>query len=334
MTVRPLFLLSLPRSGSTLVQRVLGAHPEIATAAEPWVLLPQAYATRASGVYAEYGHALAARAIGEFAEGLPGGAAAYREELRTFILRLYERAAGTSAGYFLDKTPRYHFIADDLFDLFPDGKFVYLWRNPLSVAASTVETWGGGRWKVGRWRVDLFDGLANLVASRQRHADMSLSVRYEDLVSDPLAHWPPLFEHLELAFDPQILTAFPSVSVSSRFGDPTGVKAYDALSTRSIDRWKSTLANPFRKAWSRDYLRWIGAERLALMGYRLDDLLAELDALPAGREQLGSDLMRSSAAWAVRAGRAAGGRLLWESARGSDASSEQEPRSDGRASDA
>lgn len=330
MTVRPLFLLSLPRSGSTLVQRVLGGHPDIATAAEPWVLLPHVYATRPTGVYAEYGHALASRAIQEFAASLPGGEQTYRDELREFALRLYGHAGSRSAVYFLDKTPRYHLIADDLFKLFPDGKFVFLWRNPLSVVASTVETWGRGRWKIGRWRVDLFEGLANLVAAHELHAASSLSLRYEDLVSDPLRHWPLLFEHLELPFDPEILTSFPAVSVRGRMGDPTGVDAYDALTTRSVDKWRSTLSNPFRARWSRDYLRWIGAERLAIMGYQLDELLAELDALPGGTERLGSDLVRSSAAWVVRSGRERGGRLLWESARGDDARSRYERPPDGQ----
>jgi hypothetical protein len=73
MTVTPIFLLSLPRSGSTLVQRVLAAHDGVATAAEPWILLPQIYALRTEGAYAEYGHALATRAIGDFARNLDGG---------------------------------------------------------------------------------------------------------------------------------------------------------------------------------------------------------------------------------------------------------------------
>jgi hypothetical protein len=40
----PLFLLSLPRSGSTLAQRILAAHAGIATTSEPWILLPYLYA--------------------------------------------------------------------------------------------------------------------------------------------------------------------------------------------------------------------------------------------------------------------------------------------------
>jgi hypothetical protein len=46
MSARPtaIFLLSLPRSGSTLAQRILAAHEGIATTSEPWILLPYGYA--------------------------------------------------------------------------------------------------------------------------------------------------------------------------------------------------------------------------------------------------------------------------------------------------
>ena len=67
MSVRPVFLLSLPRSGSTLVQRLLASHPEVATAAEPWVMLPHLYARRERGIAAEYTQPIAARAITEAA---------------------------------------------------------------------------------------------------------------------------------------------------------------------------------------------------------------------------------------------------------------------------
>ena len=37
--LRLVFLLSLPRSGSTLLQRLLAAHPQVHTVAEPWLML-------------------------------------------------------------------------------------------------------------------------------------------------------------------------------------------------------------------------------------------------------------------------------------------------------
>ena len=72
MPTRPLFLLCLPRSGSTLVQRVLASHAEIATVSEPWLLLPLLYSIREHGIRAEYWHQTAAQAIADFIEELPG----------------------------------------------------------------------------------------------------------------------------------------------------------------------------------------------------------------------------------------------------------------------
>jgi hypothetical protein len=57
------------------------------------------------------------------------------------------------------------------------------------------------------------------------------------------------------------------------------------------------------------------------MGYNLDDLLAELDAVPTGVRSLGSDVVRSTYARSLRWGRAAAGGLLWKTARGGEAQS-------------
>ena len=40
------------------------------------------------------------------------------------------------------------------------------------------------------------------------------------------------------------------------------------------------------------YLHWIGRDRLAVMGYDLDDLLADLDSLPTSYRRIGSDVGR------------------------------------------
>ena len=297
MSVRPIFLLSLPRSGSTLAQRVLAAHPAIATAAEPWVLLPHLYASRERGIAAEYTQPMAARAIGEFVRQLPQGERDYREALHDFAIDLYSRAAGEDAVYFLDKTPRYHYVVDDLLATFPDARFIFLWRNPLGVVASIVETWTKGRWNVDRWQGDL-RGIASLVDAYSTHRDATFAVRYEDLVADPDATWPPVFEHLDLPFDPELLTRFDDVALEGSMGDPTGVHRYSTISAEPLEKWRTTLANPYRKRWCREYLRWIGAERLTTMGYDLDALLADLDELGGTPRSVASDAVHGGY-WAM-----------------------------------
>jgi hypothetical protein len=312
VTRQPIFLLSLPRSGSTLVQRVLASTPEIATAPEPWFLLPQVYALRERGIEAEYVQVSSARAIHGFADRLPNGLADYHAEVRALALRLYDLAAEDGdSRFFLDKTPRYHLIVDDLFELFPDARFVFLWRNPLAVAASIVETWARGHWAVQRWHVDLFDGVANLTDGFRAHEGAALAVRFEDLVGDPSTAWPRLFAHLDLPFDPAVLSAFSELDLSGRMGDPTGVDRYDELSTEPLEKWKATLRSPIRKGWARGYLRWIGPERLALMGFDLEDLLRELEDVPSRARGSVSDLVRGAYWQADRVGRERAARLLW-----------------------
>ena len=310
-SVRPIFVLSLPRSGSTLVQRVLAAHPDVATAPEPWLLLPQAYALREHGALAEYGQVPAARAIREFAQRLPGGEAAYRREVATFATRLYAMASPPSATYFVDKTPRYHLIADELFDLFPDAAFVFLWRNPLAVVASIIETWSSGRWNLERWRSDLFDGPANLVGAYQRHAGRALAVRYEDLVERPEASWPPVFAHLGLAFDPAVLSSFTDVRLDARMGDRAGAGRYRQLTSEPVAKWRATVASPARKRWCRSYLRHLGAEQLAAMGYDLEALLRELDDVPTSIRGTTRDLAASTLSRANARAKETAARRLW-----------------------
>jgi hypothetical protein len=310
VTQQPIFLLSLPRAGSTLVQRILAAHPEVSTAPEPWLLLPQAFALRERGVLAPYGQVPAARAIREFASGLPQGDEDYVAELRRFILALYRKASGGRGRYFLDKTPRYHLIADELRRIFPEARLLFLWRNPLAVVASAVATWGKGKWQPDRWRIDLLEGPHNLVGAYERHGEDAFAVRYEDLIQDPMATWPRLFEHLELSFDPSVLDALPSVQLQARMGDRTGSARYERLSTEPLEKWKTVMSSPVRKRWCRAYLSRLGGRTLNAMGYELPSLLKELDALPSDGWGIALDLANGAYARALEGGRRATLRLF------------------------
>jgi hypothetical protein len=271
---------------------MLGAHAAIATASEPWLLLPYLYTLREGGVYAEYNHRALVLAVEDFCKVLPGGREDYVAEIRQFALRLYGKASPEGTRYFLDKTPRYHLISDEIVTAFPDGKYLFLWRNPLAVVASIMETWADGRWNLYRLKVDLFDGMERLIETYERHAGIAHAVRYESLVTEPEETCEAVFRYLDLPFDRAILDLFGGVRLDGRMGDHSGPNRYSTLSREPLERWRETLGNPVRKAWCRRYLRWLGRERLALMGYDLDELLAGLDSLPASRRRVASDLGR------------------------------------------
>lgn len=275
-----------------MFQRLLAAHPAVASTAEPWLLLPFLYSLKPTGVKADYGHRWMVKGLRDFCAELPNGEADYWSEIRETVLRLYTKAAGPDATYFLDKTPPYHHVASEVIELFPDAKFVFLWRNPLAVIASTIETWSGGRWNLDTYRSALETGLKLLVDAYSKHRDRVVSVRYEDLVAEPERELGRVFDYLQLEYDASVLSRFADVVFPGRLGDPTGVHRYKRVSTESLERWRQTLRNPLRKWWARRYLREVGRKRLAVIGYDVDELLAELDAVPSSPRLLASDSVR------------------------------------------
>jgi hypothetical protein len=290
--IRPVFIFSPPRAGSTLLQRILAAHPQVATTAEPWVLLPLLYSLRDRGIRAEYGQEWMVRALRDFVAELPGGEEEYRSELRRLALRLYRRAAGEGPSVFVDKTPSYDRVAGEIIELFPEGRFVFLWRNPLAVVASIIETWGRGRWNVNVYRRHLFDGLDGLLDAYARHGERAHALRYEDLVADPGRALLALSDYLDLPFEPAIVSGFADVRLRGHLGDAAGVQRYRAVSAEPLDKWKRTLRNPFRQAWCRGYLRRIGEPRLVMMGYDPHQLLSELRGTAGGVRLVASDAIR------------------------------------------
>lgn len=276
--MQPLFLLSLPRSGSTLVQRMLAANPDVATAAEPWVLLSAMYGRRYQGVHAEYGHRLAVKGVQDFVATLDGGEATYRRELRAFIMALYEHSGG-EARYFLDKTPRYSLIIDDIASTFPDATFVILWRNPLAVVSSIVDTFLHS-WLPQLHAVDLYTGLANLVDVVEDHPDRVVTLCYETVVAQPTESMRTLSDALGLTFSQDMVDKLSDAPLDGRLGDRWGAALYDNVSTAPVEKWHMTLAGRVRKRWALRYLDWIGHDRLAVMGYDLDRLRSEVRALP------------------------------------------------------
>lgn len=290
--VTPVFLLSLPRSGSTMLQRELARHPEIATVSEPWFMLSLVPHMAGVQVAADYDHHSLEIAIEDFFEHLPGGEADWTAAARAAAQFLYDRLAkadGGEAQFFLDKTPRYALVPDAIHAIFPEAPIVVLWRNPLAIAASMMSTYSAGRWNLYRFVQDLDIALPRLVSFVEAHRGAVLCVRYEDLSGPEGGRIGAVLEHLGLAVAGD--GALPqSDPLRGRLGDPTrGLNR--AAAGLGEDRWKAMFGNPLRRAWARRYLRRIGAARLAVMGYDLATLEAELASCRGIWSQLGTDLV-------------------------------------------
>ncbi|MGI9290615.1 MAG: sulfotransferase, partial [Gammaproteobacteria bacterium] len=86
------FIISQPRSGSTLLQRILGAHTEIAISSEPWIMLHPVYGLREQGISTDYSADWAVRGVTEFLDNYTDGQEVYDDGIRAFAQTIYLNA--------------------------------------------------------------------------------------------------------------------------------------------------------------------------------------------------------------------------------------------------
>lgn len=278
----PLFIFSLPRSGSTLLQKVLSTNSQVSTTAETWFLLHLLQARRADDIVAIYNHRNAVLAVNEFL-ARSAGDDCYRQETASYIINLYSRLFPGDGRYALDKTPRYHMYAKQIVELFAnDAKYIVLWRNPLSIVSSIVETWKAGKWELATHFVDLYLGVEGMLAAGKVGAAHICHVRYEDLVREPEATLDVIGRYLSIDIQvPDGELATISTNLQGSMGDKN-LKNYEAISADSFDNWGATFSTATRKRWARNYISFLREVELPNYFYDLDLLTSQLDSQANG----------------------------------------------------
>ncbi len=277
-----ILLISQPRAGSTMLQRILAGHSEVYTTAEPWLMLHPVYALREEGHEAEYGARTAYRALQDFLGTLNGGEAHYLAALRAMGLHLYG-AACQQAGkpYFLDKTPRYFFIIPELARIFPEARFILLQRNPLAVLASILHTWVQGDWiRLARHYDNLVQAPCFLLEGAELLDERAIVVQYEKLVEEPASQVAELCARLGLTFEPDMVDYGTRPAFEGRYGDPAGVEQHTRPSAASLDRWLELGRSRQGRHLAGAYLAALGPELVAALGYDAAELAARLEAEP------------------------------------------------------
>ena len=155
-----IFLISQPRSGSTLLQKILGNHKDIETVGEPWILLPGLINNFSGNIQSNitpFGSYTANKAISYFEKEIENREKNHKNALKSYYLEKYKGVLGKkNSRYFLDKTPRYYYIIEEIRELFPGAKIIILLRNPIAVLNSIINTWTKSNYlKLGLFKDDL-----------------------------------------------------------------------------------------------------------------------------------------------------------------------------------
>lgn len=266
MNDKLIFLISQPRSGSTLLQAVLGSHPDIHTSSEPWIALPFIYALKQEGSEFEFNCSWSRSAIEAFFKDNGIEESFFNSALQSFLKALYQKAlANSGKTFFLDKTPRYYEIISELVEIFPEAKFIVLYRHPLAVFNSIMYTWVKDQsdflYYYGR---DLLVAPRKLADFVSRHEDKVCLVRYEEFVSSPASEVKRICAYLGVEYLEDIIN-YNSDQVWA-FGDKK-FKNKKVPDQESIETWLNQLEDQHTLNFNYYYLKELGDELFTTMGY-------------------------------------------------------------------
>jgi len=243
------FLVGVPRSGTTWLQIMLGSHPNIATSRETHLF--DIYLT---GLFNRW----EVEKVSADHDGLR--VLLKQEEFFTlckdFTNAVFERIASLTPGatVLLEKTPGHMFYYKNIRQLYPHCKFIHLIRDPRAVVASLLAASKEG-W--GKWAPDNVATAAkkwrNAIHFSQVELKNSLGedykeITYEQLVADVDKTLSPIWSWLGLShidIDPNIfsLDAIKSKSDQGPTYSPARENRNNFFRKGIVDGWRQELTS-------------------------------------------------------------------------------------------
>lgn len=276
-----IFIISLPRSGSTLLQRILGSHPAVVTRSETWLMLPLLYPMLKGTYDVEYDANLGGKALSDFINDLPQSWHDYVVGVRRMAAYLYTKAlCGTDGRRYLDKTPRYYLIYDALRRVFPRAHYIMLLRHPLAVLHSMGRDRVWSRWRdLEDYAIDIRVGARKLASAVEASEETACVVRYEELVRTPDRVVAEICRNLGLEFEPDMVRYGGRAVERWSFGDQERIYRHREPRAEYADAWIDSLGEPQFARIAQEFVVMIGEETFRRLGYSsslLEDVVVDV----------------------------------------------------------
>lgn len=250
----PIFIVGMPRSGTTLLTTILSAHPRIAISPEShfltyWVPTyghlnlenPAEFqqfwqALSQSQRFSYFDIAADAALTNIMAKGAPSQASVFAGWMETYAARCHKPRWG-------EKTPLHYQHLEQLLTWFPQAQVLWMLRDPRAVTASLLRmTWASNYVHIHaeQW----CQSLQSYEQTWQTDPRVKL-VRYEDLVQHPDPTLTEIFRFLKEDYPQGLLTqrSEQTISLVNREGWALEHlnQTLQPLETSAIDSWKQRL---------------------------------------------------------------------------------------------
>jgi tetratricopeptide (TPR) repeat protein len=245
----PLFVLGMPRSGTTLVEQLVAAHPDVTAGGElDYMRRPLRRAVERQTGYT-----------------FPEGFASIPKPAVNSIAQAYARRLsiiGGASRHVTDKTPGNYHLLGLLRVLFPAGKIIHVARDPMDTCFSILQYPFDER-SPHTCDVQLLAYVyARYVGLMQRwrelFGDEFLTVQYEQLVASPAAQGARLFEYCGLQWDDSYMAFHEAGGAVRTF---SAMQVRRPIYTSSVGSWREFAAalSPLQSALERE-LQSVGVE--------------------------------------------------------------------------
>ena len=226
----PVFLVGFPRSGTTLVQTILQAHPKVETVEEQ-----QTYGKVAERSQME---------VGDWCQHLAGLDASQLKSLRDqYWQALGEHADVQSGSVVVDKHPLLSVDVGPIYRIFPEAKFVIMVRHPCDAVLSCFMQ----NFEANNAMVNFYDlqDAANLYDKVMRLLDTYMKVlpidhvviRYEDLIDDFAANVGRILDLVGLEWTSDVENYRHAPASRWNIRTPSYRQVFEPLSDRARYRW-------------------------------------------------------------------------------------------------
>ena len=243
-----IFLISTPRSGSTLLMRILNATQQCCSRPEPHLMPALAHLGFWDTVEkAPFDQLQAQVAMRELVEAFPNGEDDYYEACRAYCDSLYQKmwklSQTDNETYFLDKTPANSLVLPFLMKVYPNAKYIFLTRHPAAIFSSYANSFFDGDYQSAVAFNPILSRYIPAMSSALREGSAPIyHCSYEDLVSAPEETLKTISKFLEIPFQAEALN-YQSADVAKGLGDPLGVAKHQRPVESSKAKWVADLVD-------------------------------------------------------------------------------------------